>query len=78
MQFYQFFYKFATLNIILESDTRFIYLKELHDLTYKSENINPTQKPEAREKSLGKLFELKEILKRPKDQPIEVEIGVLF
>jgi hypothetical protein len=79
MQFYQFFYKYANLNAIEESDPRFSFLKEIHELNYQNDQLNQTQKADKKDtKSLGRLMGLAEFQKRPKDQPIEVEAGVLF
>jgi len=37
MQLYQFFYKYANLNVIEETDPKYTYFKELHDLTNHNE-----------------------------------------
>ena len=79
MQFYQFFYKYANLNIIEETDQKFQFLKEIHELNNQIDHLNQTQKAEKKDtKSLGRLMGLAEFQKRPKDHPIEVESGVLF
>jgi hypothetical protein len=79
MQFYHFFFKYANLNMIEERDPRFIFLREIHELNNHNDHLNQTQKADKKDtKSLGRLLGLAEFQKRPKDQPIEVEAGVLF
>ena len=79
MQFYQFFFKYANLNIIEETDPRFLFLREIHELNNQTDHLNQTQKADKKDtRSLGRLMGLTEFQKRPKDHPIEVEAGVLF
>jgi threonyl-tRNA synthetase len=68
MQFYQFFYQYANLNIIEDNDQRYVYLREFHDLNNQNEYFQQTQKNESKEKrSLGRLLGLSEFQKKAKD-----------